>query len=126
MRAVNRIACFLLMLCMMLMSVGAHAHGTVHLSDNVGHSHASHAPEPSADAQTLEQTDPSHDGCLHAHCGHSHSAALAGVERAKLQIPGNEPAPQVASSGFTSTPPDEIERPKWQFTTPRRGESALT
>jgi hypothetical protein len=125
MLSVNRIVCFLLMLCMTLMSGGLHAHGTEHLS-NAGYGHASHTSAPSAQTQTLDQANPTHDACLHAHCGNSHNVALAGVQHARPQIAGSQPAPRATITGFTSTPPDEIERPKWSFTTPRRGEFALT
>ncbi len=132
MRAVKRIACYLLLVWMTLLSTGGHAHG-IFESSHHGSGHAPHETQhtPLLLSETLAEAvdgaaEVAHDACDHAHCGHPHGASLLRAHGFKLQLVSDGQIPAAPRVQLPSTPPNEIERPKWSLTTPRRGESVLT
>ena len=124
---------YLLMAVFVLMSGGANAHGTADTVAVVAAHHHSHsqndhhafqnasndANHPASAASTGEVVASSHtDICSHTHCGHSHAAGVVAAQSTSMTAGATAFVPRLGVSWASSAITDNIERPKWQITTP--------
>ena len=135
-RAVKNLLRGLLMMVFVLMAGGANAHGITNVSPIAAHDFSHSQNNRSAARQTLQQTSPDAqhtlaqsdtaapaelhhtDSCSHSHCGHSHAAGVMAVHSTYVAAGATTGVPTLGASWASSAVIDNIERPKWPFTTP--------
>lgn len=120
--AVKKIMCYLLMVWLALVSVGANAHASIGAAHATWHTHAHTTQKTQHHAAAVPQalsTDTSHaDTCNHSHCGHGHAAGMLGHQGTSVETDATAALP-VSHANWASGPiSSNIERPKWSVTTP--------
>jgi len=131
MPSVNRFICHFLIVWLALLSGGAHAQATADAAHELGHAIA-HAVEAEValaasaahtPTQGTEPTDatPGHDHpdtCGLSHCGHGHNTGVPTSAHHRLADAGSTAPLATLQSWASREQPNNIERPKWVFTTP--------
>lgn len=125
MAPVKRFICRFLIVWLTLLSGITHAHAATHTTHPPGHaSHQATNPSDSLSSSQVGKKAPAAHASEHAetcslsHCGHSHTTGM--LPNLPLRLDGAAagaplPAPQAWAS---REQPNNIERPKWVFTTP--------
>jgi hypothetical protein len=115
--AVKKMACYLLMVWLTLMSASAFAHA-LHTHDQPAQVSQSQMQAPSLAADAASEADTSHvDSCNHAHCGHGHAVGMLAAQSTTLRTDTRTAAPSSRASWASSLIANDIERPKWYVTT---------
>jgi len=123
MSPVKRFICHFLIVWLALLSGGAHAHAAADAAQELGHiaAHALEAQMAGADAADGAVAAHEHghsETCSLSHCGHGHATGMLATSDLHFSDAGAGaplPTPQ-AWAGRDQ--PNNIERPKWLFTTP--------
>ena len=126
---VKKLICYFLIVWMAFFAGGANAHGIsdlAHGTEHAGHTHNTSVDlsfEPSvdlaADRVNADQAGADIDKtCSQSHCGHSHSTGLLMLPTAWIKMDGAADSPLSSSRSASAAITYNIERPKWQFTTP--------
>ena len=123
--AVKKLICHFLIVWMALFAGGANAHG---ISDSAhGAEHAGHAHSTTVDSSIELSADPANADrtsadivttCSQSHCGHGHSTGMLMLPSTCIKINAVTDAPLSSSRWASAAIADNIERPKWPFTTP--------
>ena len=123
---------YFLMMVFVLMAGSANAHGVMdtapvaahghsHIQNN-HHTHQYALPDAQhllAAADSVAPVEAHHiDTCSHSHCGHNHAAGLMEMHSAYMTAGAAIAVPTSSASWASSAITDNIERPKWLFTTP--------
>lgn len=114
--------CHLLIVWLVLMSGGSHAHATSDAAHGTGHAHdhSAHLTQNQAaaiDAVTAADAAPA-EACNQSHCGHSHTTGVLTQHATSIKTDGLSCAPKFRDSWASSLITSNIERPKWSVTTP--------
>jgi hypothetical protein len=117
-RLVKKMACYLLLAWLTLMSGGAYAHAL--------HAHDQPAPVSQSQMQTpslvLNSAPEAHisqvDSCNHTHCGHGHAVGMLTAQNTNPKTDAKTAPPSSRASWVSSLIASNIERPKWLLTTP--------
>jgi hypothetical protein len=129
MPAVKKLICYFLIVWMALFAGGANAHGIsnlAHGSEHAGHGHDTSVDqsfEPSidvaADRVNADRASVDIDNtCSQSHCGHGHSTGLLMLPSAWMKMDATADGPLSSRCWASAAITDNIERPKWQVTTP--------
>lgn len=114
---VKKMACYLLLVWLTLMSGGAYAHA-LHTHDQSAQVSQSQVQAPSLAANAAPEADTSHfDSCNHTHCGHGQAAGMLAAQSTPLRTDAKTAAPSSHASWVSSLIASNIERPKWRVTT---------
>ena len=123
--AVKKLICHFLIVWMALFAGGANAHG---ISDSAhGAEHAGHAHSTTVDSSIELSADPANADrasadivktCSQSHCGHGHSTGMLMRPNTCIKMNAVTDAPLSSSRWASAAIADNIERPKWPFTTP--------
>ena len=116
----RKLICYLLIVWLALVSGGASAHGAsdaAHEALHAAHTHqlSSHTPA-SADNEQL-QADHA-NACNQSQCGHGHCAGLLMPPGAPPKVADAASVPLSRGCWASAAIVNNIERPKWPFTTP--------
>ena len=114
---------------MALFAVGANAHGIsdlAHGAEHAGHAHHTSVDvsfeasiEVGADRANADRASADIDKtCSQSHCGHGHSTGLLMLPGTCIKMDVVADAPLANSSWASAAITNNIERPKWQITTP--------
>ena len=122
MRAVKKLVCYFLIAWLALIAGGANAHITRDAAHGADHAaHAAHAQTTVSDESGSDESadvDVSlSDACNQSHCGHNHGTALPTSPGAHAKVNSHVDAPKSSSCWASAAITDNIERPKWPFTT---------
>lgn len=123
MSSVKRLVCHFLIVWLALLSGGAHAHAAADAAQEVGHiaAHAIEAQLAAADgsATSIAAHEHSHsESCSLSHCGHGHATGMLASAELRLSAAGVGAPLPTPPSWASREQPNNIERPKWSFTTP--------
>jgi hypothetical protein len=100
---------------MALMSGGVNAHSISDAAHEV--EHAAQTQTTSIDAPVNLDTEHT-DACSQSHCGHGHSTAMLMPVGAQVKADAIFIVPTSTSRWASSAVANNIERPKWLFSTP--------
>jgi hypothetical protein len=118
---VKKLICHLLIVCLALMSGAVAAHATYEAAHDLGHAvaHAHVGEIGDAGSDQASHADADHpDTCNQSHCGHGHNTGLFTTFKACPKAQAASNAPLARNIWASSTIHNNIERPKWQVTTP--------
>jgi hypothetical protein len=124
---VKKIICHLLIVWLVLMSGGSHAHASGDAAHGTGyaHDHSAHKTQNHAaviDSLTAADVAPADaapaDPCNQSHCGHGHTTAVPTQHSTHGRTAAGSVTPQSVASWATGYITSNIERPKWPVTTP--------
>jgi hypothetical protein len=116
-RFVKKMAFYLLTVWLTLMSGGAYAHA-LHTHDQSAQVSQSQMQALSLVVYAAPEADTSQvDSCNHTHCGHGHAAGMVAAQSTSPKTDAKIAPPSSRASWVSSPIPNNIERPKWLFTT---------
>lgn len=114
----KKLICHLLIVWLALISGSVAAHATIEAAHDVGHAVA-HAHADDAGSDQAHHADPDHpDTCNQSHCGHGHNTGVFTALKAFPKAQAASNAPLASNIWASSAIHNNIERPKWQATTP--------
>ena len=123
--AVKKLICHFLIVWITLFAGGVNAHGISNLAigaEHAGHAHSTEVDlslEVSADrANTDLASNDISKTCSQSHCGHGHNTGMLMLASTCIKI---DTVAKVATSNSrwsSAAIADNIDRPKWLFTTP--------
>ena len=127
--AVKKLICHFLFVWMALFAGGANAHGISDLA--IGAEHAGHAHSPKVDLSVDPRIEVSADlvntdqastdigkTCSQSHCGHGHNTGMLMLANTSIKMDAVAGVAFSSSRWVSAAITDNIERPKWLFTTP--------
>ena len=119
---VKNLLCHLLIVWMAFMSGGATAHAIQDFAHEAMHvqTHTQHVSQNQAlDNETATTADTNHaDTCTQSHCSHGHTTGLPTPYGACVKANSSALAPTSRFNWVSNPTVNNIERPKWPFTTP--------
>ena len=111
----KKIACYLLIVWFALLSNSAYARvaaDAAHDAEHAAHMHGS-------SSHTASDVDADHaDTCSQSHCGHGHGVGLVMPVRSYPKAEVSAGVPISGGCWASAATNNNIERPKWLFTTP--------
>ena len=123
--AVKNLICHLLIVWLAVFAGGANAHGignSAHETAHTGHVHSisvDSGVEVDADQANADRASPDiGNACSQSHCGHGHNTGILTAAATCSQVDAVTDAPLSSSRWASAAIADNIERPKWPFTTP--------
>lgn len=121
-RAVKNLICILASIWLTFMSAGAYAHAANDAERKAEYTNVHAAQKNQKDAAAFDapaSAGVSHfESCNHSHCGHGHLAGPLAQDRSCGNTDTAISAPSACTNWATSHIVNNIERPKWPFTTP--------
>ena len=121
----KKLICHLLIVWMALFAGSANAHGisdSAHEAEHAGHAHSISVDlslKVSADRSNADRASADIvKTCSQSHCGHGHSTGLVAALTSCTKVDAVAEAPLSSSRWASAAIADNIERPKWLFTTP--------
>ena len=121
-RAVKTLICIVALIWLTFMSASAHAHAANDTAHKAEYTNVQAPQKNQNDASAFDaptSAEVSHfDTCNHSHCGHGHLAGPLAQDRSCGNTDPTISAPSARTNWITSHIANNIERPKWPFTTP--------
>jgi hypothetical protein len=124
-RAVKKLVCYFLIVWLALIAGGANAHassGATHGADHASYVHTTVGDAANEDASGIDELGTADasisEACNQSHCSHNHGTALPTSTVAQAKANSVSDAPKSLASWASAAASNNIERPKWPFTTP--------
>lgn len=125
----KKLVCYFLLVWLALIAGGANAHITsdaTHEAEHAAHVHTTTGDASTSNASNGDESSSDESGsadaslseaCSQSHCGHNHGTALPTSPGAHAKVNSHVDAPKSSSCWASAAITDNIERPKWPFTT---------